>query len=83
MLNVTEKNIFLYVIILVVVILIIRGYSERKNLTLNLKIDMNKILKIAAIIGILLISFSVAFYFVYYLPNKEKRVENKRSYCNQ
>jgi hypothetical protein len=44
---------------------------------------MDKALRNTIIAGILLVGVSVAFYFVYYLPNKERKIEEKRSYCNQ
>ena len=42
---------------------------------------MDKILRNAIIAGILLISASVAFYFIYYLPNKERKLETARQEC--
>lgn len=42
---------------------------------------MGKTLKNIIIAGILLIVISVAFYFLYYLPNKERKLETARKEC--
>lgn len=42
---------------------------------------MDKALRNTIIAGILLISLSVAFYFVYYLPNKEWKLKTTRQEC--
>lgn len=43
---------------------------------------MDKSLKNALIVSILLISFSIAFYLLYYLPNKEHTLENAKRDCS-
>lgn len=43
--------------------------------------NMDKALRNTIIAGILLISLSLAFYFVYYLPNKERKLETARQEC--
>jgi hypothetical protein len=42
---------------------------------------MDKALRNVIIAGILLVGVSVAFYFLYYLPNKERKLETARQEC--
>ena len=42
---------------------------------------MDKTLKFSLIAGIIITSFSIAFYFVYFLPNKDKRRSNAIKEC--
>src|SRR4030042_897731 len=42
---------------------------------------MDKTLRNTIIAGILLVSISVVFYFIYYLPNKERKLETARQEC--
>lgn len=42
---------------------------------------MDKSLKFSLIGGIIIISFSFAFYFVYFLPHKERNRQEIRSEC--
>lgn len=42
---------------------------------------MDRALRNTIIAGILLIGVSVAFYFLYYLPNKERKLETARQEC--
>ena len=44
---------------------------------------MDKTLRNVLILGILLISGSFAFYFLYFLPNKEAQKENKIVECSK
>jgi len=44
---------------------------------------MNKALRNAIILGILLVSISFAYYFIYFLPSKENVKKEARIYCNQ
>ena len=45
------------------------------------KLGIDESLKFSAIAGILIVASSLAFYFVYYLPNKEQVLESGRKYC--
>ena len=42
---------------------------------------MDKTLKFSLIAGIIITSFSIAFYFVYFLPNKDKSRSNAIKEC--
>lgn len=42
---------------------------------------MDKTLKLSLIIGIIITSFSIAFYFVYFLPNKDRSKTNIKKEC--
>lgn len=42
---------------------------------------MDKTLRNTIIAGILLVSVSVAFYFIYYLPSKDRNKENAHKEC--
>jgi hypothetical protein len=42
---------------------------------------MDKLLRNAIIISLLLVSVSVAFYFVYFLPSKQQKLETVRREC--
>ena len=51
---------------------------------------LDKAVKISIIAGALIVALSVAYYFIVFIPNKEnykqtqeKKIEEKRSYCNQ
>ena len=44
---------------------------------------MDKTLRNAIIAGILLISIAFAFYFIHFLPSRERAKERARKYCNQ
>lgn len=51
---------------------------------------MDKVLKIAVILSVLIIAFSIAYYFIIFIPKKEsyiqgqeKKQEDAKKYCNQ
>ena len=43
--------------------------------------SMDKVLKFFIIAGILIMASSLAYYFVYFLPNKERLLESARQEC--
>lgn len=45
------------------------------------RLNIDKLLKLSLAIGVIVISFSLAFYFVYFLPSKDRTKENVRKEC--
>lgn len=47
----------------------------------NKPTKLDKAVKISIVAGVLIVALSIAFYFVYFLPNKDMHRENVRKEC--
>lgn len=47
----------------------------------NQPTTLDKVVKVSIIAGALIMALSVAYYFIYYLPRKQARIESGRKEC--